>query len=412
MGVAKKKTNGDPEPKSYAERLDPGGEVGKQAQGLAALAGTPFGRVLRWLGVDQQTLDQAKELAGNYAKLVSEPDRIAPLLAPLGWVFHGLAHVEAYGAAATLVEQGKVGEAEELLVETYNEDDHAFIRFYNRVWSLYQGDEQRREIGLARQRLLDEGYELHKEGRYAGAIAIILAQIDGIFIDMTEKPAKYFYDPKNPNLVDDVTLAGHPQGLKALSELMSREQRNTVISDKLTRQGIVHGRVLAYDTLRNSTKVWAALLAVIEAVGPRAKELNEKAAVDREQRWAGSNQTDEWGRRRDRRGFDAAHGLLNSVHLYQHGYFKRTGGFARDRKTLDPDGSLLGRYKAELEMHLAEDGGYWAWTGTTPGVVFGIAARDDDFNNYWVYVAEGPPCGGIDEDERWEHILEADYPDW
>jgi hypothetical protein len=146
--------------------------------------------------------------------------------------------------------------------------------------------------------------------------------------------------------------------------------------------------------------------------GPRAQELNKQAAKAHEQRYAGSKEVDEYGMRLDRRGFDATHGLLNSVHLYQHGYFKRTGHFAGDRKTLDPDGSLLKRYVGQLEMRLGEDGGYWAWTPTPTGVVFGIAARDDDFNNYWVYVAEEPPRGGIDADERWKHILEADYPYW
>jgi hypothetical protein len=87
--MAKKSNSNAPQPKSYAERLDPGGEVGKQAAGIAALAGSPFGRVLRWLGVEQETLDQAKEAVATYRRLVSEPDRIAPLLAPLGWVFHG-----------------------------------------------------------------------------------------------------------------------------------------------------------------------------------------------------------------------------------------------------------------------------------------------------------------------------------
>jgi hypothetical protein len=402
----------NPDPKTYAERLDPGGEFGKQAQGLALLARSPFGRVLRWLGVEQETLDQAQEFAANYKRLVSEPDRIAPLLAPLGWIFHGLAHVEAYGAAATLVEQGKVDEAEELLVETYNEDDQAFIRFYHRVISLYQGDEARREIGLARLRLLDEAYELHKEERYAAAIPLVLAQIDGIFIDMTAKPAKYFYDSKNPNLVDDVTLAGHPHGLKALSMLMGENAPTTVISNKLTRQGILHGRVLAYGTLRNSTKTWAALLAVIEAVDPRAQELNKQAAEEHERRYAGSKDVDEYGMRLDRRGFDEAHGLLNSVHLYQHGYFTRTGHFTADRKALDPDGILLGRYEGELGMRLDEEGGYWAWALTTTGVVFGIAARDGDFN-YWVYFADGePPEGGVGADERWKHITESHYPDW
>jgi len=116
---------------------------------------------------------------------------------------------------------------------------------------------------------LQEAYDLHTQGRYAGAIALVLTQIDGIFIDMTGKPAKYFFNPENPNLVDDVTLAGHPLGLKALSELMSKPSSTTVVSDELTRQGILHGRVLAYDTRRNSTKTFAALLAVIEGVRKR-----------------------------------------------------------------------------------------------------------------------------------------------
>ena len=400
--------------KSYAERVDPGGEVAKQAQGLSLLARSPLAVVLRLLGVDKETLANARGAEANYQRLVSEPDRIAAALAPHGWIFHGLAHLEAYGAAATLVEEGKVEEAEELLVKTYNADDHVFIRFYHRVFSLYREDEKRRQIGLARQRLLDEAYELHKEGRYAGAIAIVLAQIDGIFIDMTTKPAKYFYNPANPNLVDDITIAGHPNGLKALSKLMSEGAPSTVLDDTLTRQGILHGRVLGYDTLRNSTKTWAGLLAVIEAVGPRAEELNNKAAEEHERRYAGSKEIDEWGMRLDRRGFDDANRLLHNVHLFQHGYFGRHSHFAPDRQTLDPDGSLLRRFEGDLEMGTtADSGSYWAWVITPPKVVFGLAARDGDFNNYWIYFADGDmPLGNVGEDERWQHILEADYPDW
>jgi hypothetical protein len=175
--------------------------------------------------------------------LLSQPDRIAAALAPLGWVYHGLSHVERYAEAATLVEDGRPDDAEDLLVQTYNEDDYAFIRFYHRVVSLYfGGDEERRKIGIERSRLLDEAYELHTEGRYAACIPIVLAQIDGIFIDMTSKPGKYFYDEKNPHLVDDVTLAGHPLGLKQLARMMGEPASATAISDKLTRQGILHGR--------------------------------------------------------------------------------------------------------------------------------------------------------------------------
>jgi len=144
--MAEDRTNSKrPEPKSYAERLDPGGELGKQAKGLAALARPPFGTILRWLGVDEATIEAARQAPATYERLIASPDRIAAALGPLGWIPHNLAHAEAYDAAATLVEEGRVEEAEELLVASYNENDHAFIRFHNRVWSLYQGDESRRE---------------------------------------------------------------------------------------------------------------------------------------------------------------------------------------------------------------------------------------------------------------------------
>jgi hypothetical protein len=238
----------------------------------------------------------------------------------------------------------------------------------------------------------------------------VLAQIDGIFIDMTGKPVKYFFNPDNPNLVDEVTLAGHPLGLKALSKLMSEEARKTVVSDKLTRQGILHGRVLAYDTLRNSTKAFVALLAVIEGVRPRANELEERAARARERRWAGSKEVDEWGRRRDRRGFDEAMKTLLDVQLYQHGHHQHRGRYAEDRATLnawqpdlkDRDFELLVRADAQEVS---------AWVETPPGVIFGLALRGGEYTS-WLYVAEEPPRGGIGTEARWKHITESHYTDW
>ena len=257
--------------KGLADRIDRGGELRRQAQALEALSHFPFRQVLRPLGVRAETFDRIKELRMTYDRFVGELERTAIVLGPLGWIVHGLAHSEAYSAAATLAEECRAEEAEELLVRTYNDDDFAFIRFYRRVMSLYQENDHWNRIGLERLRLLDQAYDLHREQRYAAAIVLVLTQIDGIFIDKTEKPAKSFFESRNPNLVDDETLAGHPLGLKQLSKLMSDEQRNTVIGDKLSRHGVVHGRLLRYDSLRNSTKLWAALLALIEAVGPESR---------------------------------------------------------------------------------------------------------------------------------------------
>jgi hypothetical protein len=99
--------------KSYEERLDPGGELGKQAKSLAALARSPVGRLLRRHGVDQATLDEAKQFEVTYRRLTREPDRISAALAPLGWSLFELAPFDEHAAAATMVEEGRSEEAED-----------------------------------------------------------------------------------------------------------------------------------------------------------------------------------------------------------------------------------------------------------------------------------------------------------
>src|SRR5436309_1595676 len=95
-------------PKDYAERLDPQGETGKLADAMGAVAESRLGRgFLRLLGIPSATLDKAKNAAQSYRQFINDTNRIAGALAPLGWVFHVLAHVEKYAQAATLVEQGE-----------------------------------------------------------------------------------------------------------------------------------------------------------------------------------------------------------------------------------------------------------------------------------------------------------------
>ena len=63
-------------------------------------------------------------------------------------------------------------------------------------------------------------------------------------------------------------------------------------------------------------------------------------------------------------------------------------------------------------MVLTEDG-YYADSPTPTGLVSGMAARNDDFNDHWIFVGEDPPAGGIGEDDRWRHITDPELsPDW
>jgi len=392
--------------KSYKERLDPDGELGQ----LAAFFASPVGRLLgRLAGVAP---GQGKELAEQYRRLTSEPDRVADALSPLGWILFGSAPLDEYAAAATLVEQGNTEEAEALLVHAWNDEEIMLNQPVHRLFSLYSGDEEREAIREQRQRLLREAVALHREGRYAASISMVLAQMDGVFLDITgETIHDYFFKPKNPNLLDEETLAGHPLGLQALSKLMSKRVETTGATGELLRHGILHGRELAYDTLANSTKAWAALFAVIDGVKKRADVLNKAAAEARERRYAGSKELDEYARRLDRRGFDGAKKLLQDISAAQFGSHKRRGRYAAGRKELDPSGRLLDG--KTFELRTSDDGQeYWAWVDTPTGLVFGIAGRGGD-HAVWQYQGEQPPAGGIDSEAGWRHVVTDEaLPDW
>ena len=140
--------------KPYKERIHPGGEFGKADDGAGrACRIANRSRAALARGVDQATLDQTKELEETYRRLTEEPDRISAAPRPTRLDLLRARPFDDYVAAATVVEQGKVEEAEELLTQSYNDNGHVHLRFFHRVWSLYQGDERREGIvGLARQR--------------------------------------------------------------------------------------------------------------------------------------------------------------------------------------------------------------------------------------------------------------------
>jgi len=396
----------DEEQKSYAERLDPDGELRQMAQFFAS----PLGQFLaRAAGVDAE---EGKRLLAQYGTLTSEPDRIAAALAPLGWILFDDSPLSDYGRAATLVEEGKLDEAEDVLVHVWNDKDFMLNRVAPRVAGLYWGDEEREAIGQHRRRLLMEAMTHHRAGHYGGSVTIVLTQIDGIFIDMTGQSARdYFFKPWNPNLLDAESLAGHPLGLKTLSAMMSRSVEQTEATGDLVRHGILHGRELGFDTQRNSTKAWVALLAVANGVKRRADALGRETEQARERLYAGCKEVNEWGQRLDRRGFPEAKTTLLELSGLQLGFHRRSGRYAPTQETLDPTGVVL--RDRDFELRAREDGQeYWAWKETSAGMIFGVAGRNGEWA-VWQYQGEEPPVGGIDSEADWRHTAtDPALPDW
>lgn len=274
----KKKDDTESSSKTYQERLDPELKLSKSLQGMEVLASKPFSWILKMMAADKSVIDKLpKEVQAfkkQYEKLMKDAEHIANQLSPLGWIMFGAAHQENYKKAADLVQENKIEDAEEFLVTHWNENTLLKMSRYQ-VISLYS-QAGMYELGEMRSRLIAKAVSLHEKEEYAGSIPIILAQMEGIIIDMTGDKQKLFYSPKNPeHLEDTVTLPGHHLGLKTLSKIMSGSMNGTKSTGKLLRHGIMHGRELGYDTKLNSTKVLVALLAVIEFSHPLAAALNK-----------------------------------------------------------------------------------------------------------------------------------------
>lgn len=372
----------------------------------------PLGWLWKRLGVDEDTLKTARTARKTYVRLMSDLDRVGELLAPLGWIAIGAAPHDEYRKAARFAQQGDHEAAETLLVAAWNEDDIRLRWAVNWVTALYRGDPETEAIGHARWEILDEAHRDHEDQRYASAISVVLAQLDGIVYDMTGADARSFFSSgkKASHLEDETTLAGHPRGLRVLGELYNRGSKATSLEGSLRRHSILHGRELRYATVANSTKAFVALLAVIEWAKPIAEVAERKRHQDRERRFAGSNEVDEFGRRLDRRGFDEAQGILNTLAMYEFGHYQRCGRYTADAMQLDPAGDL----SQQSDVRIETDGQgtvFRAWLSTPSGVVFGVAGSGGEWPR-WEYVGTSPPPPEL-KAVSWRHQIHDElHVDW
>jgi len=373
------------------------------------MSGGIFSSILQRLGVEKEVLERMRSAHGEYAALVDAPEQVAEHLAPLGWIAFGEMPVDEYRAAAQLAAAGESDAAEDLLVAAWEEDDRLRFCLTRLVKTAYP--EELFAIRHRRWHLLNEIYDNHADGRFASAIALALTQIDGVVFDMTGRDAKSFFATgrKARHLQDETTFAGHPDGLQVLARLFTKDRQRTVVDGELRRHGILHGRELGFDNQRNSVKTLVALAAVLEWAAPLGRAEADRLAREREERWAGSRERDEFGRLRDRRGFSHAKQALMTLATYQHGYFTRHGRYATSVEDLDPSGRL----PRDIVIEVAEESdSYRAWTSTPPGLVFGIAGTQGEFVG-WQYVGEAEPPLDVHGSDEWRHdATEPSHTDW
>ncbi len=355
------------------------------------------------MGVPSDTIRDARDLPKQVHAHLANAERVAEVLAPRGWILLGDAPTTEYVRAVELLGAGRPEEADQLVEDAWN-DDTRLSWAHHRITSIYQQNAAHRDIGNARQQLVFEAVNLHREGRYAAAIPIVLAQIEGIVIDITDDRPKLFFTRKRlpTHLTDEITLAGHPAGLMVLSQLMSQSVNETTIAEpsQLLRNGVLHGRTLGYGTRRLSTMALVALIATTEWAKPQAEEKRAKAEAETHRRYGGTRERDHDARLYDREGFGQTKRYLWYVMGQQRRRHEETGQFASNREELDPSGAIF--EDSGITISSSHDGQLWtAWVTTPTGYLFGLAQRHGD-PFWWEYCGWESP-GALQTDQRWRY---------
>jgi hypothetical protein len=206
------------------------------------------------IGIKNEKISEAfkkfPDLTQKTEELVNMPDRFNEHFSKSGWIAHESLNFELMKEAVYLADEGKFDEANNLLVEHYNEE--------TLKWGLtfMKGVEEYRP----RYDLAEKAKDDYLAGRYHACVPVILTIIDGIVNDIEQKG----FFAQGVDLTAWDSIAAHSSGLQELSKLFNsaRKKTNTETITVPYRHGILHGRDLGYANKVVAAKTWATLFSI------------------------------------------------------------------------------------------------------------------------------------------------------
>lgn len=315
------------------------------------------------------------------AQRVSGPARNArivtdalSILAPLGWAMCGHWHVQGTAEIVTLAQRGATpAEIDEAATELWNGPSVFWLQHAPdpiRRWG--NADHPTKQTLWDRAALMDKAIAHHMAGAYEASIPILLAQIDGLSVDLT---GRSFFSKANADpYLDDRTLAGLQENLPVVRACFSTDVRNSGRHALVSRHGIMHGRDLAYATQTISTKTIVLVAALAEYLPQAAHSVAALAREAHEIRVAGASGRDESGRPVDDRHLPQVLRMAWDLDAaYASAVLMRSGPF--DAQTQVTRGARTHGLDQDRVSSGQDQDGWW-WHYTLPaGVVLGYAAR-------------------------------------
>ena len=227
-------------------------ELIKNAQGMGALSNVVA--FFEKLGIKNTKISEAfkqvPDLVSKTLELVNMPDRFNEHFSKIGWVAYESLNFELMSKAVNLADEGKFEEANELIVEHYNEDTLKWGLTFMKALEEYR----------LRDNLAQKAKEDYLKGRYHACVPVVLIIIEGIVIDIEQKG----FFARGVDLTAWDSIAAHSTGLQELCKLFTNTRTKTT-TETITvpyRHGILHGRDLGFDNKIVAAKTWAALFAL------------------------------------------------------------------------------------------------------------------------------------------------------
>lgn len=212
--------------------------------------------------------EEIKRLYKETKEFASVPDDFNDTFAPLGWIASEYTSIDLMKEAIACANKKNVDEAEALLVNNIDEKYLEFL-FLRIGW---------REVFNKRMRLLELARVDYIEERYHACIPLLLALIDGIVNDLS-KHVGFFAENSDVTAFD--SLAGHERGLQFIAKIFKQPRKKTN-EEPITlpfRNGILHGKELAFDNKIVAAKCWALISAIrdwVHSVENPKEEKKEK----------------------------------------------------------------------------------------------------------------------------------------
>lgn len=213
--------------------------------------------------------EQLETLHRQAFELTGLPDKFNEIFAPYGWIAYESMSIIVMKSAISTAEKDGIDKAEALLTEHYHDTRTLDVLFLRIRWY---------EAFNKRMRLLDLVREDFEAKRYHACIPLLLALIDGIFNDLS-KHVGLFAENSDVSVWD--SIVGHKTGLQHIISIFrqSRKKTNEDIIMLPYRNGILHGKELAFDNPIVAAKCWAILSAVRDWIDSVKKA---KASVSEE----------------------------------------------------------------------------------------------------------------------------------